>query len=558
MGWVQQKVMPSRTAKIRERQELERRLAQQALAWYIYATAPFYIFEEWDFLLFEHLEALYRGDITRLMCFLSPRAGKSEKISVRFPAWAIGNRPSTDLMQVSYAQDLAAGFGRQVRDQIMDPDYRALFPGVGIREDLRGAKHWEIENPDKTQKPGVYWSAGITSGIAGKGWTLGVIDDPLSEQDMFSNAAADMVNKWYGPGFYTRRQASAVTMIGIVQTRWMHNDLAGFLLKQAAGGGEFADKWTQVKIPAIVDQITADKLNKYSALAQHMNQLRENQRAAIYNETPKPQPRYNYEQGQSYAPRRWPLPELMRQKHGSTMSARSWNALYMQEPSDDEGNIIARKHWKPWNSAMPPPCDFLMACYDTAFEEDEQADYSARTTWGVFRDANDVVHGILLEAWRGKVDFPELKKEVIQHHKHYHPDKVFVEKRGSGISLIQELRRTEVPVQAWLPPGATSGGTKGARARSKIPRTHSCTGMFESGRIHYMANDENIEQVINETAVFPHGDSDDWHDTVTMAVLKLRISYSVGTDEDRDDDDDDNDEPRIITKRHLRLVHSGT
>ena len=546
----------NRTSEIDSRQELERRLCQNSLAHYVYTTARHFIFEAWHILLFDYLEALFKGDITRFMAFVAPRAGKSEVISVLFPSWAVGKRPSTDILQLSYAKELAAGFGRRVRDIVLDPDFQATFPGVHLNEMLRGAMHWQIENPDKDAQNGTYWAAGVEGGIAGKGFDLGILDDPHSEQDRDSPAALKRVSDWFGPGFRSRRQATGITpaVIALIMTRWNPADLAGFLMDEEKQGGEFADKWTKLKIPAILDKETADRLRPHADTARHFNQLRENAKAAIQGRTPKTLKAYEYEEGGSYAPQRWPMHELKIQQAG--MSSRDWQALYLQNPSEEQGNILQRSWWKPWDSSVPPNLDYVISAYDTAYEEDSSADYSARTTWGAFTDQTGLQHLILTEAWRARVSFPELKKEVKNHHKHTKPDVILVEKRASGTSLVQELKRTGMPIVAWLPPGITQAG-KVMKSRAKIPLAHAVAGIFESGRVHYMTNNREIEDVLDECAEFPFSKNDDYVSTVVMAVLRLRKGNMVDTDQDQDEedeDDQDNDQP--YTRRGLRLVAS--
>src|SRR5262249_10325098 len=111
--------------------------------------------------------------------------------------------------------------------------------------DNKAAGRWALSGG------GEYHATGVTGGIAGKGFNLGIIDDPLSEQDAYSILAKKRVAEWYGPGFYTRRQpeASAILYMG---TRWAKDDLAGTLLSKAKEE-RTADKWIVLSIPAVVD-----------------------------------------------------------------------------------------------------------------------------------------------------------------------------------------------------------------------------------------------------------------------------------------------------------------
>jgi len=146
--------------------------------------------------------------------------------------------------------------------------------------------------------------------------------------------------------------------------------------------------------------------------------------------------------------------------------ARRWNALYQGHPTTEEGAILKSSLWRRWPDKKAPVCDYIVQSIDGAYEEDEQNDYSARTTWGIFdifQESNAPIlealikgkkrgevqryHAILIEAWRGKVPFSTFKRVTIDGFKDYKPDRLLIEKKASGISLIQELRRGGLPVK---------------------------------------------------------------------------------------------------------------
>ena len=191
-------------------------------------------------------------------------------------------------------------------------------------------------------------------------------------------------------------------------------------------------------------------------------------------------------------------------------------------------------------------CEYVVQSIDGAYEEGEESDYSARTTWGVFdifqtdnapvlealmkgskRNEVQRYHAILIEAWRGKVAFSAFKRNAIDGFRQHKPDRLLIEKKASGISLIQELRKGGLPVKPMLPD------------RSKISRAHAAEVPFEQGCIWYM--DRNWAQpVIRECTQFPNGEYDDWVDTVTQAIIWLRKTYHL---EFRDEDDEEDKKP---------------
>ena len=184
-----------------------------------------------------------------------------------------------------------------------------------------------------------------------------------------------------------------------------------------------------------------------------------------------------------------------------------------------------------------PEVESIIQIYDTAFEEREENDYSARTTWGVFTHAAerlDPVTGqikrlpekrcvILLEAWRDKVPFPDLRREAMRAVDDWDPDYVLIEKKASGHSLIQELRQSGVRVKAVDPKG-----------KDKTLRAHLSSAPLENGCVYWVPGHTEGYDVIEECAKFPVAVNDDYTDTVVMILAWLR---RMGSIEMYDEDD---------------------
>ena len=236
----------------------------------------------------------------------------------------------------------------------------------------------------------------------------------------------------------------------------------------------------------------------------------------------------------------WFTPKHFEQERRS-QGQRNWNALFRQMPRPDEGAVLKRQYWRKWPLAKPPRCEYVISVYDTAFEETETADFTARTTWGVFwheepppeqsgekrRWAGGRHCCILLEAYEDKVEFPELRRLAKKHYLEYKPDRVMVEKKASGHSLIQELRRAGVPVKA-------------VKADiSKLARANAASVVLEDGCVWYMDR-KWAEEVIDKcaAATFLRGSPGcDTPDTAVHAWLVLRRQFHLNTKDDPDDDD---------------------
>lgn len=531
------------------RVEAARRLARLSFVDYIRAVAPWMIIEETHLLIAQKLDDLAFGRLDRLMIFMPPRAGKSMLCSVFFPSWYLGLYPTRKIMAVSYAEELAIKFGRQVRDVLKDPDFQSVFPGVQLRSDVKAAGHWQVEGGDIDSKErGEYYAAGVNSGIAGKGWNLGIIDDPLSEQDAVSDVAKESVWEWYGPGFYTRRQPD-FSQILLISTRWAKDDLPGRLLRVANENkdDEFADQWEVVEIPAIIDtDQKAAALNEVAEEVAEIHQGIENYKARKESREPDKVLPNVFTIGDSFAPRRWPRKQLLRQK--ANMPPRSWLALYMQRPTEEEGRILKRRFWIEWKLASPPKCDMIISAYDTAFEEDEENDFSARTTWGIFKDEYSGRWAcILLERMNKRLEFTRLVDNAVDHYRHFKPNLILIEKRASGASLIQTLRRKGIPAKAWLPPG-------GRFAKGKLPRAHAASEVLEDGVVYYM-NRDWAHEVIDQCAAFPADEHDDMVDTVSMALMWLRQGFAIELETEWDEDEAKlRDEERAERKSNRRRV----
>jgi predicted phage terminase large subunit-like protein len=456
---------------------------------------PGFIVEEVHVLIAAHFEMLRDGEIDRLMIMIAPRTGKSLMTSELLPAWWEGLFPTDKMLHASYATTLVEKFGRKIRNSIMSPEYQEIFPKTQLSKDSKSAAQWA------TTLGGEYNAVGVGGGVAGKGGNLLLIDDPVSEQDMFSKVTHNGVYEWYGSGFYTRRQPERNAIV-LVQTRWRVDDLAGRLQADAVTNLG-ADQWTVLKIPAIVDEETADLLNECSSdphiLIPHF-----------------------YKAGDSFSPRRWSLEELNRTKN--TITRKAWASLYLQSPTEEEGGILLRDWWKPWKEDKPlPECEYILQSYDTAFEEGEANDYSARISWGVFKRPSDgKMCAIMLERMKARMSFPVLLENALASYTEYKPDRIVVEKAASGIPLIQEMRKRGIPVTPVKPVG------------SKIARANAATILLEQGVIYY-PDRKWARDVIDECAEFPNGPHDDVPDAVVHGLNFLRRMFLLDTPADEED-----------------------
>ncbi len=422
----------------------------------------------------EKLERVARGELKRLIVNMPPRHTKSEFASYLFPAWVMGQKPQTKIIQATHTAELAVGFGRKVKNLLDSDIYRDVFPDIQLARDAKASGRWS------TDMGGEYYAVGVGGALAGRGADLCIIDDPVSEQDALSPAALDNIYEWYTSGPRQRLQPGGAIII--VMTRWSIRDLTAKVLQKQAEGG--ADQWEVVEFPAIFPETD--------------NVL---------------------------WPEFWSRDELDGVR--ASIPVAKWNAQYLQNPTAEEGAIIKREWWNVWDHDDPPVVDYIIQSYDTAFTKSERADYSAITTWGVFYpDEGDEAAIILLDAEKGRWEFPELKDAAMRLYEEFEPDMVLIEQKASGTPLTQDLRKMGIPVSGFTP----------GRGADKFSRMNACSPVFESGMV-YAPDTRWAEEVIEECASFPNGEHDDLADSMTQAILRFRQGSFIRTRSDEQDDD---------------------
>ena len=413
----------------------------------------------------EKLERMASGDLKRLIVNMPPRHSKSEFASYLMPSWFLGRNPKLKIIQATMNTELAVRFGRKVRDLIADPLYHEIFPKTDLKPDSQAAGRWE------TSAGGEYFAAGVGAAMTGRGADLLIIDDPHSEQDALSSTAYDNTYEWYTSGPRQRLQPGG--SIIIVQTRWSKKDLTGRLLA-AQAKDMMADQWEVVEFPAIMPS------------------------------------------GEPLWPEFWKKDELLKVK--ASLSVSKWNAQWQQDPTSEETAVIKREWWREWKHDDIPNLDYIIQSYDTAYSKKETADFSAITTWGVFQPySNGDEHIILLDAKRGRWNFPELKQVALEENEYWEPDLMLIEAKASGTPLADEMRLLNLPVATFAP-----GRRRGGGGLDKTTRMHMVSPIFESEKVWYPSGEKFADEVIEEVASFPNGEHDDFCDSMTMALMRFR------------------------------------
>lgn len=278
------------------KQELAcRELARRHLGRFIKYNNPNYR-ENWHHTrLIAKLEAVAAGTLKRLMVFMPPRHGKSEIVSINFPAWYFGDHPENSIIAASYNSDLAVGFGRKARNLVDTQEYKLLFPGVSLAEDSKAAGRWN------TSKRGEYTATGIGGGLTGRGANVLLIDDPVKDQKDAESFITQQSNyDWYRSVAETRLAPGGA--IVVVQTRWHDADLAGKILAEEQG-------WDVLSLPAIAEEDEQDRL-----------------------------------EGEALWPTQYPIEEL--EKKRNVLGTSMFSALYQQQPVTSASQIFKQSMFR--------------------------------------------------------------------------------------------------------------------------------------------------------------------------------------------------------------------
>jgi len=408
-------------------------------------------------------ERVARGECKRLIINMPPRHTKSEFASYLLPAWFLGQFPHKKVIQTSHTAELAVGFGRKVRNLVDSDVYHEIFPELHLQADSKAAGRWN------TSKGGDYFAIGVGGAVTGKGADILIIDDPHSEQEAAMAASNpevyDKVYEWYTSGPRQRLQPGG--SIVVVMTRWSQRDLTGQVLRaSAARSGE---EWEVIEFPAILPS------------------------------------------GNPLWPQFWSFEELEALR--TELPNSKWQAQYQQNPVGNESAIVKRDWWKWWEKDEPPQCEYILQTWDTAFEKNNRADYSAGTTWGIFsldEDQKDK-NIILLNTYRKRVEWTDLKRDVLREYNEFEPDGVLIEKKATGAPLIMELRAMGIPVQGFTP----------GKGQDKIARLNAVSDIIASGKV-WVPQTRWAEELVDEIAEFPSGQHDDLVDATTLALMRFR------------------------------------
>ena len=435
----------------------------------------------------EHLQAVVEGKIKRLIINIPPRHMKSISVSVALPAWTWTIQPEKRFLFASYAGSLSIRDSVKCRRLIDSQWYKTYFGDI---YNLTTDQKQRFEN-DKT---GQRIATSVDGALTGEGGDIIVIDDPHNVREAESSAVRQGVLDWWDQAMQTRLNDPKTGAFVIIMQRVHENDLTGHIL------GNERNAWDHLCLPA-----------KYEI--GHPTPTR----STLGFGDPRTK------EGELLWPER--VDEKTLENLEASLGTYASAGQLQQRPMPKGGGILKAKWWVPWDKEELPNIEYVIQSYDTAFSTKDKSSYSARTTWGVFREDGQV-NAIVIEMWYDRVTYPELRKLAQESYEEWQPDAVLIEKKASGQSLLQDLRMAGVPVLAYNPD------------RDKEARAHASSALLEDGRIYFPSDKKWAKNLIDICAAFPAGDNDDIVDTCTQAWLRLRKGWFITHSTDYDEENE--------------------
>lgn len=487
----------------------------------------------------EHLVYVTQGEIRFLQIQVPPRMTKSLLCSVLWPAWHWLHKPEHQFLAASYSGDLSIRDAVLSRRLISSPWYQRFYAN----------DFFLLGDSNKKQRysnsRGGYRISTSVGGIStGEGGDIQLLDDPHNAAKIESDAVRNGALSWHDNAWRSRVNDPNRAQKVYAGQRTHDADIMGHVLRQEA------KRWVVLMLPMEYDK--GRKCITYANKGKGANPANK-----IFEDPRKVD-------GELLNPRRFDKETAQAER--DIMSKRAWQAQYQQQPEGQGGLILKRDWWREWkwqehhrmkvdgrNKERPLPSFFeIIQVYDTAFEEDEEADFTARTTWGLFENPDPELNprsnkprenricAMLLERYKEQVGFPELRKEAIDSFEEWKPDRVLIEKKSSGHSLIQELRKQDVPAVGVLITGERKGIKHGEipsrKGKALVGRAHVASLMLEKGCIYYVPRNWSFD-VIDECAKFPQGEHDDQVSSCVMAWQYMRRYHDLQLPDDRITDD---------------------
>jgi predicted phage terminase large subunit-like protein len=484
----------------------------------------------------EHLEAVTRGEILRLVINIPPRMTKSSLVSVAWPAWVWAQRPElvgaghrplagpkVQFLTTSYGAALSTRDSLRTRRLIQTGWYQSRWGG---RFELTGDQN--AKQRYENDKGGYRLATSVGGTLTGEGGDVIIVDDPHNTIEIESEAMREEAIMWWDEALSTRLNNIVTGAYVIIMQRLYENDLTGHVLSQDMGD------WTHLMLP-----MEYDSRRHCTTSVAWRNPFTDEEETFS-------DPRVD--DGELLCPERVPARELERLK--GRLGPFGVAGQLQQSPVPRGGAIINADWWMAWPPEVEyvetkkndsgravvtyPEMEYVIASLDTAMTEEEENDFSAMTVWGLWYDKHDLPNLMLMEAWNERLPMHSLVVKTIKVCERRQVDMLLIEAKNNGFSAAQEIAR--------LTRGRNWGVVlEPTGKKNKAARAHACVPTFAASQVWAPAQNTggNIvffrwaQAVIDQCALVPRGEHDDLADTATQAINYFRRNSLLLTKEDR-------------------------
>lgn len=476
-----------------------RRLAESSLyefvrqAWSVIEPGVPFI-DGWHLrIICEHLEAISTGDLRRLLINIPPRHAKSTIVSVCWPCWEWIARPYEKYLCASYSGILSTRDNVKARRLLTSPWYQMNW---GDRFALTSDQNQKTRFENNQTGYRIATSVGGTA--TGEGGSRLLLDDPHGAQAAQSEAMRETDLEWFDMVWSTRLNNPKKDAMVTIMQRLHESDVSGRIME--LGG------WEHVCLPAEWEGKPRTSI--------------------IFPEGYDPRSK----KGELLWPERFGETELTRLKQ--QLGEYGTAGQLQQEPVPSGGGLLKVDCFKKWpHDEKMPVFEYVLQSYDCAFTEKTTGDPTANSTWAVFTKGG-IRQAMLVDAWDDHLSYPDLRQKAIEEwHSVYgadssakparkgrKPDRVLVEAKASGQSLLQDLRLAKVPAIGYNPGNA-----------DKVSRAHQAAPTLELGILWIPESRKNPGQFVSwaqpflkQLAKFPVADHDDYVDTFSQAIIYLK------------------------------------
>jgi len=411
--------------------------------------------------------------VRRLIINVPPRSLKSETFSVAYTCFVQGHCPNEQMLTASYAAKLTMDLHNKARMVVESEWYQRIFPETQLAFSTK--TEW------KTTKNGHRQTVTVGGTTTGLGGNILIADDIMSVDIANSETERNNANEWFGKAFSTRLSNPKNGVVIVIMQRLHQDDTTGHILDK-----DTAKEWRQVCLPI---QFDAPQVLQYYEAVKFVHE------------------------GELLSPNRWD--ESVIESLKSALGAEGFAGQYLQTPVPAGGSILPVDKLETHVEAELPPLRLagctLVASLDTASKAKVKNDYSVMQLW-----LNTPYMSYMIEQERVKMEYPQLKEFVKRKLEEWAPDLVLIEDKGSGTSLIQDLR------------GQTHHAIYPINPRdSKTERAERVAPLIDTGNVSVDKNNPHYGDFIMECTYFPKGRNDDMVDAMTQYLDWVRTKKNA-------------------------------